>query len=168
MGYTLTMFELIATVLNDPEKIFPYPTYPSGVLEGDSTLYKFAYPSTDNPVVRTAFTLYDNDGNSIAPGFYEVALTNDRKFLVLIQSRKILASVPVVKIEEKQIDEYQQNEKELEKVKNAKKEKRNNKKDTTELKQQARLKATITDSGDGYFILDYQTEFIKAKGYIPY
>jgi len=164
------MLELIAVALKDPEQILPYPSCPSGVMTKDNPIYRYAYPYTENPVVRIPYTLCDNANNCLPEGFYEVALSADKNFLYLIQSRKVLASVPVAGIEEHQVSlpKIDTQEQVKKKKKKDKKDKRNPPPDTTELRQQAKLKATITPSPEGYFILDYQTEHINAKGFIKY
>ena len=42
--------------------------------------------------------IYDYNGNYIAPGMYEIALSDDKEFLLLIESHKLIAVIPVFKL----------------------------------------------------------------------
>ncbi len=162
------MIELIALVLNDPEKIFPYPQYPAGVVDEQQGIYRFAYPNTENPVAQIPYVISDKEGNYILPGFYEVALTIDRSTLLLIQSNKVKARIPVVKIEEKEINQYEENEKACEEAKKRALSKKTNATDMTEAKKQVKLKAKIMISKSGHYILEYSNGYIKAWGYFSF
>lgn len=160
-----------AKVIKTPDEIIPYAKYPSGVKEDESPLYRYAYPDIENPVVRTPFTICNDCGDCIAPGFYEVVITGDRKFLLLMQSKKIAARVPVADFTEKEVKQEPSPVQKTDKKKNTQDKKKKNEKrekEIAEMKKQARLKATLTDSQKGYFILYYSTEAIKAVGFIPY
>jgi len=159
---------LLLAVLNDPEKILPYPKERAGVADYDKNVYIYALPSVAYPIVSMPYTLTDRFGNVLPPGHYEVALSDARDFLLMIQSNKIVAKIPVVGLEEQQVSREVEHQKYLEEEKAKKKRKKNNEKDMTKFKLEAHRKATIGDSKEGYYILNYKNGNIKAWGYIPY
>ena len=156
------MIELIAMELNTPLDLINRTNYPAYFELGD-----YALPSSNNPIVKIPYTIYDKDGNSLPKGIYEVHITSDYDFLLLAQSSKLYMKVPVVKVEEIEQQDLQTDNKKQKKKKLSKKEQKY-KQSTEEYRRQSKLKATIEDSGDGYFILRYRNTRIKAVGYIPY
>ena len=161
------MLELIA-VLNDPLKILPYPQERSGLLIEDDyadSIYFFTYPSSPNPVLCTEYEICDNSGNCLPVGFYEVALSSDRVFLLLVERGNLMARVPVVELDIKPKNEFEEQRNQKRKEKKAR---WTNEKNQDEWKQQARMHARIQDSGEGYYVLEYRNDRVRAKGYIPY
>ena len=70
---------------NDPYALLPhYRELVSGNKTDDNTIYKFAYPSSVYPVMQLGFPIYDEIGNKLDPGHYEVALSFDKKYLLII------------------------------------------------------------------------------------
>ncbi len=157
------MIELIAMELNTPLDMIPKTNYPAYFDLGD-----YALPSSNNPIVKIPYTIYDKDGNRLEKGIYDVQITADYDFFLLTQSSKLYMKVPVIKVEDvKQPDEQTDNKKKKKKKKLSKKEQKY-KQSIEEYRRQSKLKATIEDSGNGYFILRYRNARIKAVGYIPY
>lgn len=74
--------------------------YPSGLKDADKGYVKYGPPSSDQPSLLISELLMDDDGNTIAPGYYELALSADRQTLLLTQSQKLIATIPVFKVEE--------------------------------------------------------------------
>lgn len=162
---------------NDPYALFPhYRELFSGNQESDKTIYTMAYPSSIYPVLNLGFPIYDNMGDKINPGHYEVALSSDKKFLMLIQSKKLVAKVPVISLEfnEKEYEtayaEYAELKEKLEKYKL-----KNNRKriiqyqkeiDYQNKKLLAKNKAEIDNSNADYFLITYRCNFATAIGYI--
>ena len=90
---------------NDPASILPnYEDMFSGNKTEDNTIYKFAYPSSYYPILNLGYPIYDNMGNKLDPGHYEVALSFDKKYLLLIQSKRLVAKIPVISHD---FDKYQ-------------------------------------------------------------
>ena len=85
----------------------PYPATPSGLTVHQSSIYRYSIPTDEQPVISIVDYIPDFNGNFIKPGHYTLALSNDREFLYLIESRELIAVIPVFKIAE--------NEKELKK-----------------------------------------------------
>ena len=77
-----------------------YPICPSGLLENQNAIVRYRHPDIKEPVLRLADYIYDYNGNYIAPGMYELALSDDKEFLLLIESHKLLAVIPVFKLAE--------------------------------------------------------------------
>ena len=162
---------------NDPASILPnYEDLFSGNKTEDNTIYKFAYPSSIYPILNLGYPIYDNIGNKIDPGHYEVALSFDKKYLLLIQSKRLAAKVPVVSYD---FDKYEYNEnqerfeelnKQLEKYQIKKNKKKINlyKKEIDYLNKKIMSQnvAEIDNSSPDYFILDYHCNAVSAKGFI--
>ena len=80
------------------ENIRAYPIMPqetSGVDLGSQAIYRYALKESDYPTLIIIDPIYDNGGNVIQPGYYELALSDMRDFLILIQSKKAFAIIPV-------------------------------------------------------------------------
>lgn len=155
--------------LNNPDDILPYPATKSGLLDEDKAYIKFGYPSSNYPILNMPYILEDYDGNYIPPGHYEIVLSNDRKTLYFVESKIIKASVPVVKLVEKQVNQEEERQKLREKEKQEKKYRNNRRKkplDQTERKKQADMQATIDDTNPEYYVLKYRNGNIQATGYI--
>lgn len=155
--------------LNNPDDILPYPTYKSGLLDADKGYNRFGFSAIAYPILNMPFILEDFEGNTIAPGHYEIVLSPNRKILYFVESNQIRASVPVAKLVEKMVNDSEEREKLKENEKLAKKYKNNPRKrplDQTERKRQADMEATIDSSHAEYYILNYRNGNVKATGYI--
>lgn len=87
-----------------------YPRYPSGLLEGQSELYRYGYSECKHPILRLADYISDYNGKYLKPGIYELALSDDKEFLLFIQSGNLMAVIPVFKLAESQeeVEKYRQ------------------------------------------------------------
>ena len=162
---------------NDPYSLFPhYREIFSGTYEKDKPVYRMAYPSSIYPVLNLGYPIYDNIGNRLEPGHYEVALSTDKKFLLLIQSKKLVAKVPVIEVDfdEQSYEEQRTKMKELYEKLEKYRIKRNRKR-INQFEQEiayqnkkilAQNRAEIDNSNSEYFILDYHCNFASATGYI--
>lgn len=74
--------------------------YRSGIRDGEKGYEIYAQPSSTNPTLIISNPVYDNDGNVLMPGYYEIVLSGDRTMLTLTQAGKDVAVFPVFKIEE--------------------------------------------------------------------
>lgn len=81
-----------------------YPVYPSGVVEYQSAIIRYRHSNLKEPILKLADYIYDYNGNYIAPGMYELALSDDKEFLLLIESHKLIAVIPVFKLSENQAE----------------------------------------------------------------
>ena len=167
--------DYIAMKLNSPESLFANPTYPSGLVDGDSSIYKYAYPASKYPVIILPEDLHDNDGNSISNGYYSIALSDDKKFLLLIQSNNLRAKIPVATYKENDLSDEEKNELddinkniELAKEKHKLKKYKQAQLDLKNyyLRQQVKMKAEILDSQQGYYLIRYKNQNVNATGVI--
>lgn len=87
-----------------------YPRIPSGLTEGQDALVRYQHSTLKEPVLRIADYIYDYQGNYIAPGMYELALSDNKEFLLLIESHKLIAVIPVFKLAQNQAEVERQQE----------------------------------------------------------
>ena len=92
----------------------PYPMTPSGVTVHQNAIYRYDIPTDTQPTLTILDYIPDYNGNFIKPGHYDLALSDDREFLYLIESRDLIAVIPVFKLAE--------NESELKKYRDKKRE----------------------------------------------
>lgn len=86
--------------LKNVEETIPYGTTYSGLFIGQNPIYRFAHPTTPEPILTIVDYIPDYNGNFIKPGHYILALSNDRDFLLLIEGRELVAVIPVFKLSE--------------------------------------------------------------------
>lgn len=163
-------------LMND--EIRPYPISPmetSGVPLGSESFYKYALKESDYPTLTIDEPLSNGQGQVIQPGHYELALADERNFLILIQSKEALAIIPVFKVEDdgafkarEQLNK-QNNKKFLKKLSKARKE-TNEKRAKVGMEpdvDEVYMKATIEYVKSGsYYLIMYERGTIRAWGYI--
>lgn len=155
--------------LNNPDDLLPYPSYGSGILDKDKGYIKYAYPSSNYPIINMPYILEDNAGNTLLPGHYQIVLSPNRKMLYFVESNTVKASIPVAKLTEKITSEEEERERVKKQEKEKKKYKNTPKKrplDQTERKKQASMNAWIEAENNEYYILHYKNGNINATGYI--
>ena len=149
----------------------PYPMTPSGITIHQESIYRYSVPTDEQPVLLIKDFIPDYNGNFINPGYYQLALSDDKEFLYLIESRELIAVIPVFKLAENksELKKYMQEKKDLTKteIKELKREKNKQKreqkrKDIIE-KRYAQTGATLPDKE--YKHLDATIEYIKEGGY---
>ena len=123
----------------------------------------------------------------IAPGHYQLALSDDREFLYLIESRNLLAVIPVFKLAENEAElkKYRDKNRELTKAEKKKVEREERRKKRAE-KRQRIIEAKYAETGatvpekeythmeasidyikeGGYYLIRYEKGFIRAWGAI--
>ena len=85
------------------ENIRPYPQAPqetSGYYVGSQAIFRYSLKDSDYPTLIIPDPIYDNAGNVIKPGYYELALSDSMEFLILLESKEPIAIIPVIKVEE--------------------------------------------------------------------
>ena len=109
---------------------------------------------------------------TLSPGYYEVALSDDKRYFLLIQSRELKALVPAIKvIQQKRSNAYEKRVSEIEEErKKLQKKRKTTQKLDDELAnmQELELNAKISDSKQGYYIIEYKKFDTYAWGYVPY
>jgi hypothetical protein len=144
-------------------------------MEGMGAVYKYGLRESSYPTLSLVYELSDGMGNIIPPGHYELALSDDRQFLIIIESKKPLAIIPVFKVETAMSTEGQVHDrKTLKEKKKRDKEiiKTNKKRERTgmppvNLDEDIYQQADIEYIKDGdYFLIRYERGDVKAWGAI--
>ncbi len=165
----------------------PYPRIPSGITIHEKPIYRYAIPTDEQPVLIIKDYIPDYNGNFIEPGYYQLALSDDREFLYLIESRELIAVIPVFKLAENEAElkKYRDKNRELTKSEKKKVEKEEKKKRRAEKRQKiietkyaqtgatmpkkeyTHLEASIDYIKEGgYYLIRYEKGFIRAWGAI--
>jgi hypothetical protein len=151
--------------------------YHSGLKDKDSGFVKYGPKSSDQPTLLIPEALYDQDRNVIPAGYYELLLSEDRQTLLLAQSDKIIAVIPVFKVEEdhnqEKIAQPMDNKSQKKFDKEQKKQAKKNKKLIAEGKMleepEIYNNATIdyNENGD-YYLIKYERGKVRAWGTIKF
>lgn len=154
--------------------IRPYPQAPqetSGYYVGGQAIYKYSLKDSDYPTIIIPDPLYNNEGGVIKPGYYELALSDSREFLILLESKNPIAVIPVIKIEEDATEQNRLNnktvKKELKKEEKARKDtnKKREKVGMVSDEPKTFMEATIEyNAKERYYLIKYQRGTIKAWG----
>lgn len=171
------MFEGVYTemILNHPE-IFPESLSPQatgGVILGSQAIYRYSLKDSDYPSLIITDEIVDEEGNIILPGHYELALSDEWDFLIILQSKKPIAIVPVFKVEEDKNAEEKKKDKEYQKIMK----KREKEREKTNMKrvekgmpldeEKIHMEATIEYMHEGdYYLIKYERGTIRAWGAI--
>jgi len=93
----------------------PYPANPSGITIHEKPIYRYSIPTDEQPTLAIVNDITDYNGNFIKPGYYELALSDDKEFLYLIESKDLLAVIPVFKLAENEdeLKKYRDKSKDL-------------------------------------------------------
>lgn len=150
--------------------------YSAGIKDGEKGTAKYGPKSSDNPVLIIVRPFYDGEGNYILPGYYELMLSIDRTMLLMSQAGKIIATMPVFKLEEdrSQLETTVAMDKKSQKKYN--KEKKKEYKKMKKLYEDGKIpsmepeiysKASIEYDEQGrYYLVKYEKGAIKAWGAI--
>ena len=153
----------------------PYPVIPSGLTVHQKSIYRYSIPTDEQPTLTILNYIPDYNGNFIKPGHYELALSNDKEFMYLIESKDLIAVIPVFKIaeNEQELRRYYEKNKNLDKndkkiiAKQKRKEKfqkiidaKYAKTGATPPKEYEHMEATIEYVKDGgYYLIMYESEY---------
>ena len=155
-----------------------YPIQPqetAGLTVGTQSIYKYSLRESSYPTLSIVEDIQDSQGNRIEPGHYELALSDERDFLILIQSKKAIAIIPVFKVEvdmsqyeqvrdKKSLKREQKEKKEIEKT-NRKREKQGMPPVNEE--QDIYQEASIEYQPKGeYYLIKYERGDVRAWGAI--
>ncbi len=157
------------------ENIRAYPIMPqetSGVDMGSQMIYRYSLKESDYPTLIIVDPIYDEERNVIPPGYYGLALSDARDFLILIQSKKAYAIIPVFKVEEDATEPSRLNDKKYKKQ--LKKEARE-RKEVNEKRAKAgmppdeekvHMEASIEYNPKGFYLIKYERGPVRAWGAI--
>lgn len=157
-----------------------YPQFPqetSGLLFGSEAIYRYGLRESTYPTLSIVDEISDGLGHVIPTGHYELALADEKTFLILIQSKTAIAVIPVIRVEidtskEEQVRDNKSLKKQLKEEKeiaktNKKREKEglppvNNDHD---IYQEASMEYVRSEKGN-YYLIRYERGDIKAWGVI--
>lgn len=150
--------------------------YNAGIKDYDKGYVKYGAASSSQPTLIIPDPIYDEDGNRILPGYYELGLSVDRQNLLLTQKQEVIAVIPVFKVEEdrSKIDIVQQ-PMDSKSQRKADKEQKKKDKETKKLAKEGRMpdlpeiynKADIEYNPDGkYYLIKYERGAVRAWGAI--
>ena len=144
-----------------------YPRYPSGLLEGQSPLYRYGYSESNHPVLRIPDYISDYNGKYLKPGMYELALSDDKEFLLFIQSGDLMAVIPVFKLAESQEErqKYEHNQAIKKKKFKYKTMKERSKLSVQKVLARKYAEDSITPEPEEYVYRNATIEYISEGGY---
>jgi hypothetical protein len=152
----------------------PYPQYPTitaGLMVGTQAIYRYGLRESSYPTLSIVDEITDGQGHIIPPGHYELALSDDRQFLILIESKQPLAIMPVFKVEVTMDEKPQIHDAKSLRAKNkkekeiAKTNRRREKKGMPPVNREEEIyqEATMEYIKDGgYFLIRYERGDVKA------
>lgn len=152
----------------------PYPQYPTitaGLMLGTQAIYRYGLRESSYPTLSIVDEITDGKGHIIPPGHYELALSDDRQFLILIESKQPLAIMPVFKVEVTMDEKPQIHDAKSLRAKNkkekeiAKTNRRREKKGMPPVNKEEEIyqEATMEYIKDGgYFLIRYERGDVKA------
>ena len=154
-----------------------YPTEPqvtAGVIVGTQAFYRYSLRESTYPTLSIVDEIRDNAGNVIPAGHYELALSDERDFLILTQSKKAFALIPVFKVEvdmsqyeqirdRKSLKRQQKEQKEIAKT-NKKRAKQGQPliSEEDDINQDASIE--YVNSYGGYYLIKYERGDVRAWG----
>lgn len=153
----------------------PYPIEPqetSGTTFGSQAIYRYSLKESDYPILIIIDEIADASGDKIPSGHYELALSDERDFLIILQSKEPLAIVPVFRLEEDKDVYKKPNRKEKKRLKRLKKEREDTNAKRARVgmppdEDKIYMEASIEYIKDGdYYLLKYERGSIRAWGAI--
>ena len=108
----------------------------------------------------------DHNGNFIVPGYYQLALSDDREFLYLLESKDLRAIIPVFKLAENKAEMQKLYSKKKELTKKQKNElSKKKRKDKMKKIIDAKYAVTGATPPQEYEHMEASIEYIKEGGY---
>lgn len=163
-------------IMHSETRVYPqFPTATSGLVEGTDAVYRYGLRESSYPTLVIVDEIQDGKGHYIPSGHYELALSDDRQFLLLLEAKELRAIIPVFKVEVSmdetpQVHDYkslkakQKKDKEIWKT-NRKRERKGMPPVNDE--EQIYQEASIEYNKDGkYFLIRYERGDVKAWGAI--
>lgn len=163
-------------MMHSETRVYPVePQETAGLELGSQSIYKYSLRESSYPTLSIVEDIKDSQGNRIEPGHYELALSDERDFFILIQTKKAIAIIPVFKVEvdmsryeqvrdKKSLKREQKEKKEIAKT-NRKREKQGMPpvNEEQDIYQEASIK--YQPAGD-YYLIKYERGDVRAWGAI--
>lgn len=159
-------------IMHSETRVYPqFPTITSGLVEGTDAVYRYGLRESSYPDLVIVDELTDGKGSFIPAGHYELALSDDRQFLLLLEAKELRAIIPVFKVEvsmnetsqvhdRKSLKAKQKKDKEI--LKTNRKRERKGMPPVNE-EEQIYQEASIEYNKDGkYFLIRYERGDVKA------
>lgn len=159
-------------IMHSETRVYPqFPTITSGLVEGTDAVYRYGLRESSYPDLVIVDELTDGKGSFIPAGHYELALSDDRQFLLLLEAKELRAIIPVFKVEvsmnetpqvhdRKSLKAKQKKDKEI--LKTNRKRERKGMSPVNE-EEQIYQEASIEYNKDGkYFLIRYERGDVKA------
>ncbi|MCM1265712.1 MAG: hypothetical protein NC200_05890 [Candidatus Gastranaerophilales bacterium] len=142
-----------------------YPVYPSGQMENQDAIIRYRHSNLKEPILKLVDYIYDYNGNYIEPGMYELALSDDKEFLLLIESHKLIAVIPVFKLAQNEAEVQRIQEQKMEHNKKRKKRSVKYQERVQEILRQKYALESITPAEQDYTYMNAEIEYIEEGGY---
>lgn len=159
-------------IMHSQTRVYPSePQITAGLIVGTEAIYRYSLRESDYPTLTVVDEITDAEGNVIPAGHYELALSDDRDFLILIQSKKAIAIMPVFKVEidvsqysqvrdDKSLKKQKKLQEEIEKT-NQKRAKRGMRPITKEDDIYSQASIEYISNGN-YFLITYERADVRA------
>ena len=97
------------------DQLAPYKGTLSGEKEYQKPSYNYGPPSTKYPILALEDNIVDDNGKGLKKGFYEVRISENKDFLLFVQSGKVKAKIPIINYEslKKQVSQQALNSKQM-------------------------------------------------------
>lgn len=141
-----------------------YTPYPSGLLENQKPIHRYRHSNMNEPVLRLKDYIYDYNGDCIPPGMYELALSDNKEFLLIIESHNLVAVVPVFKLAQNQAEVERLQQEEKDKTRKLKGRKLRYRDKVREIVRKKYAEEAITPPED-FVYMNATIEYIEDGGY---
>lgn len=142
-----------------------YPIYPSGQMENQNPIIRYRHSNIKEPILKLVDYISDYNGNYIEPGIYELALSDNKEFLLLIQSHKLVAVIPVFKLAQNEAEVQRIQEQKMEHNKKHKKRKVRYQERVEKILREKYALEAITPAEQDYTYMNAEIEYIEEGGY---
>lgn len=142
-----------------------YPIYPSGQMENQNPIIRYRHSNIKEPILKLVDYISDYNGNYIEPGMYELALSDNKEFLLLIQSHKLVAVIPVFKLAQNEAEVQRIQEQKMEHNKKHKKRKVRYQERVEKILREKYALEAITPAEQDYTYMNAEIEYIEEGGY---
>ena len=147
------------------------PQETSGVPIGSQPIYRYSLKDSDYPTLIIIDEIKDENGVQISSGYYELGLSDEKDFFILMQTKQPIAIIPTFKIEEdKSLIYPDEKTKKIKKKQEEERQKTNKKRakigispDTEKIYMDAKIE--YIKEGN-YYLIKYERGHIRAWGAI--
>lgn len=161
-------------MMHSETRVYPQePQITAGLILGTDAIYRYSLRESTYPTLTIVDEITDSEGNKLPSGHYELALSDDMDYLLITQSKKVMAIIPVYDVEidmshykvvrdKKALKRQKKEEKEI-----AKTNKKRARQNLPPIKKEDEIyqEATIEyNHGGGYYQVKYERGDVRAWG----